>query len=60
MSEHEKLIKINSLLILILHYRLDKSIEPDETFRASVFELLGDIGFLFPQENTYHKKIVLY
>lgn len=57
MSNEEKLIKINTLLILILNYRLDKSLGYNEIFKASVFELKNDICFIFPQKDNIHMEM---
>lgn len=57
MSDLEKMIKVNSLLILIANYNADKSIETNEFFRASAYELLFDLGLVSPGEGAYKYKV---
>lgn len=57
MSDLEKMIKVSSLLILIANYNADKIIETNEFFRASAYELLFDLGLVFPGEGAYTYKV---
>lgn len=56
----EKMIKVNSLLILIANYNYDKRIESNRFFGASVYFLLDRLGLISVGESTYKLQDEIY
>lgn len=54
MSDLEKMIKVNSLLILIANYNADKSLEANRFFRESACSLLSSLGLVFSGESNFN------